>query len=345
MDYRTWNMGWNPMGNQLQEEYYRQQEGKAIWKRGMGLGFGVVGMEVVSSVFASVLMLLLSFTGLMNRYQDPNFWYLSQEVYYIVYSVLYLVMVVAPFALLIPIFRLQRKQFLPLEHSIGAVHTLALIAIGFGVCMVSNYMTNLYVVVVEEGFGLVTEFPESDPGKSVLARILYFATVAILPPLAEEFSFRGVALGALRPYGDGFAILGSAFLFAIMHGNLVQIPFAFLCGLILGYITVCSGSIWPAVAVHFLNNGFSVMQELLPQTNGNMILIYVIYAIAMIAAVVAAVWLVRRESGAFAVRQAEFSRLSEKQKFGKFVANPGMIVAFASVLIKIIMMTSFVPKG
>jgi membrane protease YdiL (CAAX protease family) len=83
--------------------------------------------------------------------------------------------------------------------------------------------------------------------------------VAAVPALAEEFAMRGVVMQQLRRHGDRFAIITSAALFAVMHGNLIQAPFAFFLGLALGYFTVITGSIWTAISIHFLNNFFSVL--------------------------------------------------------------------------------------
>nr|MBQ8244900.1 CPBP family intramembrane metalloprotease [Oscillospiraceae bacterium] len=80
-----------------------------------------------------------------------------------------------------------------------------------------------------------------------------FLYMAVLAPIGEEVLFRGYALRSLQPYGKRFAVLGSAFLFGIFHGNLLQIPYAFLMGLILGYVTVEYSMVW-AVALHMFNN-------------------------------------------------------------------------------------------
>ena len=65
---------------------------------------------------------------------------------------------------------------------------------------------------------------------------------------------RGVVMQPLRKYGDRFAIVVSAVLFAALHGNMVQIPFAFVAGLALGYFAIITNSIWTSVAIHCLNN-------------------------------------------------------------------------------------------
>lgn len=80
-----------------------------------------------------------------------------------------------------------------------------------------------------------------------------FLYASIVAPLSEELIFRGYALRALRPYGKRFAIVGSALLFGLFHGNLLQTPYAILVGLVLGYVTVEYSIIW-AIAIHMFNN-------------------------------------------------------------------------------------------
>ena len=83
---------------------------------------------------------------------------------------------------------------------------------------------------------------------------LYVFNATALPALVEEFTYRGVVLGSLRPFGDRFAIVVSALLFGLLHRNMVQFPNAFLLGAALGYFMVKTNSIWTSMAIHFLNN-------------------------------------------------------------------------------------------
>ena len=80
-----------------------------------------------------------------------------------------------------------------------------------------------------------------------------FLYMGIGAPIAEELVFRGLVLRKLQPYGKRFAIVLSALLFGIFHGNLVQIPYAFLVGLVLGYTAVEHNILW-AMVLHMFNN-------------------------------------------------------------------------------------------
>ena len=89
--------------------------------------------------------------------------------------------------------------------------------------------------------------------------LLTVVHTAVLPALLEELVFRGFIMQPLRRYGDWFAIISSAVLFGLVHGNMTQVPFAVIAGLALGYISVVTGSMWMNILLHFLNNLISVL--------------------------------------------------------------------------------------
>jgi membrane protease YdiL (CAAX protease family) len=79
---------------------------------------------------------------------------------------------------------------------------------------------------------------------------------AVLAPLAEEIAFRGYLLSALRTrFPPRVAIAASALLFAAIHLDPVRFPAVLFLGMFLGWLAWRSGSIWPAVAAHAVNNG------------------------------------------------------------------------------------------
>lgn len=93
--------------------------------------------------------------------------------------------------------------------------------------------------------------------------LLLFISTAVVPAIVEEILFRGVILNALLPFGGTVAVLGSAFLFSLMHGNIFQLFYTALMGIILGYVYIRTRSIWCGVLIHFFNNTVSVVQEIL----------------------------------------------------------------------------------
>jgi hypothetical protein len=86
-------------------------------------------------------------------------------------------------------------------------------------------------------------------------RIGIAIVAAIAAPFAEEVAFRGYVLSALRARaGAGVSIAASAFLFAAMHLDPVRFVAVGFLGAWLAWLAVRSGSLWPAVAAHGVNN-------------------------------------------------------------------------------------------
>lgn len=84
--------------------------------------------------------------------------------------------------------------------------------------------------------------------------------VAVVPAFAEEVLFRGYVMRAFeRSSGIIAALILSSFIFAAFHLQLTNLlPLATL-GATMGLLTWLSGSIWPAVVAHFINNGSAVI--------------------------------------------------------------------------------------
>ncbi len=96
--------------------------------------------------------------------------------------------------------------------------------------------------------------------------LFYALALSVGPALSEELAFRGLILQGLRgPLGAGAAIVLSALLFGIIHIDILQGLGAFFTGLYLGYLTVQSGSIYPAIVAHGVNNLWATVESSLWQ--------------------------------------------------------------------------------
>ena len=89
------------------------------------------------------------------------------------------------------------------------------------------------------------------------------ATLAVVPAACEEWFFRGYLISGLRTRLSSLeAVLVSAALFGLFHVIVRDmlflerfLPSGFL-GLMLGWLAVRTGSIWPGMLLHVLHNGF-----------------------------------------------------------------------------------------
>lgn len=76
----------------------------------------------------------------------------------------------------------------------------------------------------------------------------------IIAPIVEEYLFRKVLIDRLIVFGDGTAILVSALMFGLTHGNLTQLFYAFLIGLMFGFVYVRTGKVKYSIGLHMLFN-------------------------------------------------------------------------------------------
>lgn len=93
---------------------------------------------------------------------------------------------------------------------------------------------------------------------SGIAELTLVSTIAsmVLAPLGEETVFRGLTYRYFRKAGAGFlaANVLQALLFGIMHLNWVQGGYAFLLGLLLGYMTKRYNSLLVPMLLHMIFN-------------------------------------------------------------------------------------------
>ncbi len=332
------------MNTEATENLRRFADKQELGRRGAGIGMGLIGMLALPQLIRSLSGTLIHWLGLMDLQKyDISFSFLKPEAYYIYYAVLYLSMILVPFLMLVPIYGMQRCEVLPLNfRASGRTWVLAVLA-GMGCCLVANAVTISWYDLLGELFG-ISSAPSALPlDRSVSGYVMYFCIYAILPAIAEEIAFRGVVFGLLRPYGKIIAIFGSAFVFGIMHGNLLQIPFAFIGGLFFGWLLEETGSILPCILLHFCNNSLSVVQTFLRKNlpvDAMDHVSYLMMILTMVVGIVCLVLLHCQRRGLFRVSEKR-GVLTNPEKFRAFALNPAMIVAYLLIAIEMITTMSF----
>jgi len=100
-----------------------------------------------------------------------------------------------------------------------------------------------------------------------LSFFLLFITTTLLAPLFEEIIFRGILLPTLsRDFGVILGIMGSAFIFALAHLSLGEMPPLFVLGVGLAITRIASGSLLSSVIMHSLWNGLTFLNLFLLRT-------------------------------------------------------------------------------
>ena len=186
--------------------------------------------------------------------------------------------------------------------------------LGLGFCSFANIAV-AYAGNIFESFGFNYSVPESEDPKGLFGFLLVLISTAVVPAIAEEFAFRGVVISLLKPFGEGFAVIASASVFGLVHGNFDQMFFAFLVGLVLGFVRIKTGSITVCMAIHFANNLVAVILshfKNLPLYMSNTI--YTIYLIIALLLAVLGVALLK-EKNIFSFK--EYDGVMEKKKIYK----------------------------
>ena len=165
----------------------------------------------------------------------------------------------------------------------------------FGILVIflsAQLVYQFYVMALEVGlnvFGL-TMLEGLELMASTADSFSMFLYIGILAPIVEEILCRGLILRTLMPFGKKFAIFASAFLFGMFHGTILQVPFAFLVGLVLGYVAAEYSIAW-AMILHMVNNLVlgDMLTRLIPDEITSTVTMWVVLVICAVAAIIVVV--------------------------------------------------------
>lgn len=147
---------------------------------------------------------------------------------------------------------ISEKRPIPIKkYNVGQIICL------FTICYAAGFLGNLISIAVTTIIGKLIGHSLINPVQDMLYNTDIFWTVlviSILAPIFEELTFRKILINKLLPYGTKTAIIVSAFAFAMCHGNLSQIVYAFILGVIFAYIAIVSGKIKYTIILHMMVN-------------------------------------------------------------------------------------------
>jgi len=115
---------------------------------------------------------------------------------------------------------------------------------------------NIFLKAGEEQ-GLVPPDWQSDRAAAFAAN---FAVVALVAPVVEELTYRGLGFAAVRDaFGVGAAVAVTALAFGLAHGLVVALPVLTIFGAILAWLRVRTESLYPSIALHAVFNGAALI--------------------------------------------------------------------------------------
>ncbi len=125
-----------------------------------------------------------------------------------------------------------------------------------------------YLIVQVMGYAIEQLFPEAFASQqNELVSIwgddpmwLLILSSALIPAICEEWAFRGFLLGSLKNrYKKLTAIILCGLIFGLFHLSPMQILLVSVFGVVMAVVAYESGSIFPTMLMHFLNNLSAVL--------------------------------------------------------------------------------------
>ena len=299
----------------------KESVGRTIWRVFypvlIFLGVDVVLSTVVTfgyTVYATMQMgpeiNAEAYTALLN--DTMNFIYSIA-----VYLTLIRSVIIIPFYIVFMRKDIKRdKEFgRPTEYTpFNKAWMIILPVMGIVMCLAFNNLVVMVMDLVEDGinalmdsmdinfdFDAFASFEESSEliySANIVVQILVTSVAA---PLVEELLFRGIVYKRLRTIMNITpAMIISAALFGIVHGNMVQFIYAFLIGLIFAFVYEKFKTIWAPIILHASANLLSVIITALSgsettESSDGSIGLYMLSVVIQLAVTFLLVWLIDRK--------------------------------------------------
>lgn len=222
--------------------------------------------------------------------------------------------------------RINKMQMFASHKKMGLKDFFPILCVLMGVQLLSDpifmgmeYLFNLF------GYTMESSVMNASAGATTLMMVLFSVIGA---PVIEETIYRGFALSVTKKYGKVFAIVISSVLFGVMHMNIPQAVFAFMMGIVLGYVAIEYSVGW-AMVFHLINNGFGEAFVFLTKNLSENVQAIIYYSILGVFALAGVVFLwMKHKSIAEYIKQNK----PEKKSYLYAFTTVGMIVFIVGCL-------------
>ena len=213
------------------------------------LFFAVAAFEVAGYVVANLLALIVR--AVCEKFAPEL---LESGIFISVAN--YLMSMLPMYCVALPVFCIVASPLpsvLPQKKKMGTKSWWAGLCVCFAFMYVGNYISTIVIEIMEKILGNTT----SNPIESLVAEsniIVDIIFIVILAPILEEIFFRKIICDKLLPLGEGYAIVLSAAIFGLGHGNFYQFAYTFLVGIIFALIYVKTGKLRYSITYHMIFN-------------------------------------------------------------------------------------------
>ncbi|MBO4385146.1 MAG: CPBP family intramembrane metalloprotease [Clostridia bacterium] len=203
-------------------------------------------------VLSFALSAALKARGLEN---DPNYVYAASSL-----------LVSVP-AFLIPalIFRKRNADEMERFRAPKITHILVAAALGYG-CMLLSQSLSLMNEAIFYGIEIESNSTTAEDLLNVNGIIMFFS-IAVLPPVTEEFLMRGTMLESWRRTSPVLAAVLTSAVFAFLHLAPSNFTVYFGMGMVFATVYLITRNVWLTVVMHFVNNLVGVVSALIIKAN------------------------------------------------------------------------------
>ena len=212
---------------------------------------------------------------------------------------------------------------------------LKVFAMIFAINMATSFIMNLINLIFESTGVKIPDVDFSFSKNNIDTLIIMFLATVVAAPLIEEIIFRGILLKRLSPYGVWFATIITSFLFALLHGNIMQGVGAFCIGIILSIVTIKSGSILPAIILHAMNNFVPFLTSVL-MNESEIIAGIFSYFMLIVAGIGAFLIIIKKDN--LKMNEPSTAMLSKSQAMLTFFTQPLVFIYVAYEIFNVVRM-------
>ena len=172
----------------------------------------------------------------------------SWGMWLLTFAPIYLIAVPIGLLLLrkVPAKPLEKHDLKPSRYMVTAI-----------ICIFMMYAGNILGTIITALLQLLPGVSAGNPilgyatDNALLPKVLF---MVILAPVIEEYIFRKQLIDRMHIYGEKLAVITSALMFGLFHGNLSQLFYAFALGLVFGYVYLKTGKLRYSIGLHMLIN-------------------------------------------------------------------------------------------
>ena len=156
--------------------------------------------------------------------------------------------------ILLPLYICTKKHLLVKNHFNYNRQLLYIIPLGISICIICNMFLQY-----------LPSFENNRVSKAILELVkdnllLTIIIVNIITPIMEELLFRGFIFDTIKYISNYIvAIIISALLFGLIHGNLVQFIYALIAGIFIGYVRYKFNNLICPIFMHIVMNFSSLI--------------------------------------------------------------------------------------